>query len=193
MTCLFQVSLLCAPDLLVAHLSTTRLSRHFGALRLRRQLGPGCVPLPDWRSRRRSRSVTPRMICTCPDCLPVVMGGTFDRGPGFAFAPPFGSSVRKLDERACPLARCHSPSPIASNALSLPAIPHRTMPYSISCHAMQMRALRFCVAGRPSRPLACMVSLACASRLQLSRRIGPRLKMSWLISAHRRLNRPDLR
>lgn len=145
MTCLFQVSLLCAPDLLVAHLSTTRLSRHFGALRLRRQLGPGCVPLPDWRSRRRSRSVTPRMICTCPDCLPVVMGGTFDRGPGFAFAPPFGSSVRKLDERACPLARCHRPSPIASNALSpCHTASHHAILYLMPCHADASVALLCC-------------------------------------------------
>lgn len=76
MTCLFQVDVLGPPELLVAHLPTTRLSRHFGAFRLRRQLGPGGAPLLallDWRSRRRSRSVKPRMICTCPDCLPVVV------------------------------------------------------------------------------------------------------------------------
>lgn len=166
MTCLFQVSLLCAPGLLVAHLSRTRLSRHFGALRLRRQLGPGGAP---------PRLAIPATLPFChpPHDLHVSGLPSGRRGwhirprAWFCFPPPPPSAL--LSESlttACPLARCQSLSlglsPVASGARSLLLMPQRTMQYCpVPCrggHAGARTAA--CVAGLPSPPLACMVSLA---------------------------------
>lgn len=146
-------------------------------------VGARGAPLPDWRSRRRSRSVTPRMICTCPDCLPAAVVGTFDRGPGFASPPPPSALLSESLTTACPLARCRglSLSPMAHAASYHAAVP-LLMPWA----AMRMRGLRPVSRAFRRRLSRAWSPSRSASRLELSGRIGPRLKMSWLISAHRR-------